>query len=564
MKKLICSFILLISVAGCGKQEEVQTVVPIEHNRLMFDVDGDGFNPSSLYYGVYFDIDGNGMMEKMNWIGEGDAWLVYDKNDNKIIDNGEELFSNYSLLSNGELASSGLEALRQYDRNKDQVIDEKDEIYHKLQLWLDNENGKTDEGELKTLLEVEITSIQLNVNENSETNYIVEVKNEGSYVKADGSSGVFVEMWAKPNFMDSKEVEPVTVSKDVLSYPNVESFGTIASLHQAIMKDESRTVKKLVDQIQTSNEIRKKEDLVEELLMFLSNANNVASNSRGKYIDAKQLAVIEAFSGEKYIGQDGDHPNANEAETLIQTFQNCKHIYLLEILFESDLQPYFRYFKNGTNGLTEVREAFLYNYLKLKLLQDEDLTSDFVALTYFFKDRYTKESVYYNFLEEFRDSEYAEIIKSVYHTIKEDENKNKVKGTEDDDFIEGNKGDDTIYGEKGNDVLVGGEGNDKLLGGKGEDIYLYHKGEGEDRIYDEVGLNRIKLYGITSNEVAFYKDDSKGISNSRQNLKIVFKDEGSIVLEKYQEGIIYQNYTLEFEDGTILIYSDIEDLIQVN
>lgn len=74
-------------------------------------------------------------------------------------------------MSNGEISSSGFSALADLDDNAnesddaigDGIIDEKDADFENLRVWIDvNHNGITDEGELKTLDELEIASISLN------------------------------------------------------------------------------------------------------------------------------------------------------------------------------------------------------------------------------------------------------------------------------------------------------------------------------------------------------------------------------------------------------------------
>ena len=96
------------------------------------------------------------------------------------IDNGNELFGNHTISNTAygytdKKATNGYEALKAYDLNGDNVIDEKDEIFNKLKIWKDkNSNGITDEGELSSLADNNIKSIDLNykeitIDENSNT-----------------------------------------------------------------------------------------------------------------------------------------------------------------------------------------------------------------------------------------------------------------------------------------------------------------------------------------------------------------------------------------------------------
>ena len=91
---------------------------------LVVDLDGDGVETVGVSEGVYFDHDGNGFAEKSGWVGKDDGILVRDINNNGTIDNGTELFGNNSVLSSGENALNGFEALKELDSNKDGIVDE--------------------------------------------------------------------------------------------------------------------------------------------------------------------------------------------------------------------------------------------------------------------------------------------------------------------------------------------------------------------------------------------------------------------------------------------------------
>ncbi|MBP3402488.1 MAG: hypothetical protein J6L82_01095 [Alphaproteobacteria bacterium] len=117
---------------------------------LAIDLDGDGVETISVDNGVYFDHDGNGFAEKTGWISSDDALLVRDINGNGQIDDGSELFGDQTILSNGEKAANGFEALADLDSNHDGVFDGDDEAFGEIKVWQDfNQNGVVDDGELK-------------------------------------------------------------------------------------------------------------------------------------------------------------------------------------------------------------------------------------------------------------------------------------------------------------------------------------------------------------------------------------------------------------------------------
>ncbi len=126
---------------------------------IILDLDGDGIEMRSIKRAsAAFDMNGDGVADDTGWVGRDDGLLVIDRNNDGEINNVSEL----SLASEDADANSAMEALAALDNNNDRVIDAKDVRFGELKVWIDaNGNGVTDAGELKTLEEVGITSINL-------------------------------------------------------------------------------------------------------------------------------------------------------------------------------------------------------------------------------------------------------------------------------------------------------------------------------------------------------------------------------------------------------------------
>lgn len=131
-----------------------------------------------------FDINNDGKEECIYKMNSSSGFLAFDKNEDGIINDGNELF--------GTKTGNGFDELAEYDLDGNGWIDEADEIYSKLKVWIKDEAGND---KLLTLKEADVGAIYLG---NSSTEFSLtdssnslnaQVRSTGIYLHENGLAG---------------------------------------------------------------------------------------------------------------------------------------------------------------------------------------------------------------------------------------------------------------------------------------------------------------------------------------------------------------------------------------
>jgi hypothetical protein len=144
-----------------GSQYVALRVLPV-----IIDLNRDGI----MSYGqVTMDVNGDGYMDLTKWAGSQDGVLVWDKfADGLVHDNSQYAFAQYAThyrldaLANTR-NSTDLEGLADaFDSNHDGKFNASDAQFGEFKVWQDvNQNGVSDEGEVRSLADCDISEINL-------------------------------------------------------------------------------------------------------------------------------------------------------------------------------------------------------------------------------------------------------------------------------------------------------------------------------------------------------------------------------------------------------------------
>ena len=144
---------------------------PDSPSPILVDVDGNGYDLTSAEDGVLFDIDADGVLDRVAWTSPGsdDGWVAMDRNGNGRIDDGSELFGNFTPAypnQRQQLSKNGFDALKFLEgpdygpSYADGTLDARDAVFRRLLLWCDrNHNGISEPDELVPLASAGVAAL---------------------------------------------------------------------------------------------------------------------------------------------------------------------------------------------------------------------------------------------------------------------------------------------------------------------------------------------------------------------------------------------------------------------
>lgn len=438
---------------------------------------------------------------------------------------------------------------------------------------------------MKSLKDMHIKAINLNyeyVNQSTGTEALI--GNVATFIYEDDTIGDIGEMWVSSDLYDAIEKVIVGVTDMTDGLPNVRSYGKVNSLHAAIALDETGRLKELVEDFVSETDNDTRLAIVEDILHLICHTEDVEDGSRGSYVNAKNLAVIEALMGNGFMGVNGENPNSAAAPILNRVYNNLVELYCFAMI-GSQITEHLNYIRadvdedgNRNPYMGFFNRHMLYD-LELGYISEKTFSDACSYLGYYgsnIENDYRLFTEFRTYIEANAPQYLGIVDTSVFGAIRDSDSGNYINGTTIADVIYGNGGNDTINGGDGNDLLFGGDGNDAIYGGKGNDTiygddgddlldggvgddilkggsgndtYVFAKGYGSDTIIDADGLNTLRFKGLNPTDILV-----NGTGDSDVTITIKGTND-TLVIKDFRKGEEYANYDLEF-DGVKMHVTD--------
>jgi murein DD-endopeptidase MepM/ murein hydrolase activator NlpD/Ca2+-binding RTX toxin-like protein len=416
---------------------------------IVIDLNGDGvqLNPLGTSH-ASFDFDNDGYREATAWAGPQDGILVIDEGGDGVVTQAKEIAFSQWTSATGDTDLQALAAT--FDSNHDGVLDANDARFADFKVWRDaNGDGISDAGEMQTLTQAGIKSMNLTVKSGTDASLsdgtqvfgLTDVqRTDGTIVQAADVAFAY----NKAGFRTRTDSGGNTVyefeSGTTLNYRNIAATATGAAANFNLGTDTDAT-------------------------RWIGATGNAAANVLDASAKTSQVLLDGGAGDDTLIGGAGDDLliGGEGADQMLagagndQLFVDAQDMAALAALTGTSKASRI----NGGDGydtLTVVDNSQL-------VLVADDLNVEAIAagsandtLTG------TKDTIGYAF----------------------------DGGTGNDtlvtaggaDFLVGGAGNDTLKSSAGDDMLMGGTGSDRLEGGAGNDTYLYARGDGADTISD--------------------------------------------------------------------------------
>ncbi|EIF50430.1 calcium-binding protein, partial [Sulfurovum sp. AR] len=570
---------------------------------LVLDLDQDGLisTQNLADSSAFFDITGDGIREQVGWVEANDGILVYDKDEDGWVDGVDEVF--------GNLSKSGFEELKEIaDSNHDFRIDRRDELYNRLQVWQDeNQDGRSQESELKSLSEAGISSIDLraietdiNINGNmiSEASHYTDLQGD-----LELAADVQLQFDTRITDISPEDIPDFTVDPITNDFPDLRGYGLVLdsfygyNMNEAFKNltlDYTLDISKVSGSFQAYLEgwtgyTAKQQEL--QAQYGLDEAPTVSDIDKKVWILEKFIAQSASTPRiENRLISNAELLKAGNAQNLSMTnsryitsyinghysilFNRYQAIFSIEAFYQDDLVGLEYSVNTDTFVLTD--SVAFYNSAIAYLNSDTAGFEDKLYLAQMMKNlkaddtlNFSHSTITAGLNESFEKSFISSVLNgsinarvfetdgtAFYRDGLDTFDMNSLESVRNErSLVMGTDADETILAQ--GSTVLSGKGNDTILGYGANDTYIYEKGDGSDTIYDGGGNDLLRFREGIALEDIILKSVGADLILAVQEVGVAFEDLTDVVTLKDWKNTGHRIEDIVFSDGRKLDVSAI-------
>ncbi|MBQ9681637.1 MAG: hypothetical protein IJV35_00005, partial [Neisseriaceae bacterium] len=196
------------------------------------------------YQGKMLDLNGDGIANKVSWIGKDTGVLFYDENNNGKLDGFNELLRDGVETENGETTQNGFDYVSKLlDTDGNKVFDSNDETFNQVKVLSLDENG---DEVTQTLQELKIKSLDLNYQEVPLSNQYKYSKIQGesfvtqksTYITEKGKVGQLVDVNLSYDTVNTQYTNNIKLTAEQEKVANLKGTGFVRDLNQATTQSQ--------------------------------------------------------------------------------------------------------------------------------------------------------------------------------------------------------------------------------------------------------------------------------------------------------------------------------------
>lgn len=474
---------------------------------------------------AYFDLNADGIREKVQWVSPNEGFLVLDKNADGDINNIDEVFGNPNTI--------GFDDLSQYDENQDGVIDVNDTKFSQLRVWQDlNSNGVVDDGELTTLAERNIAKINLNYEPGDNDTFAEKSTIEYS----NGATTLIQDINLQVDYTNTKYDMP-EIPDNIKALPQSMGSGVVKDLYTSMVLNPTlhSYMENLVNK--TSTEIY---DSMDELLKVWTGLVNTSNDIMRGLCPEYMVAVVEKFYNKPYkeeFNEENTVTVEEAAQAFVSNYDDIKSNLYTDIIIQSgklSCLSGINYDCVNHEYIVNVDEEVITQNIKNYLLTANEYDTIILAKVL---DNIRREYVY-DFDASVLGDEYTDFQKlllSGKYNISFDYGSEKndiIVATKDSLTINKTTGSDIYIMKNGDNVIIDNFGNNRFYTGSGNDTIessgyddgnaFVSSGDGDDNITIE-NKNKTTIYAGTGDnniDVSYCNDTNIYTGDGNNNLNV--------------------------------------------